>query len=297
MIATGQTLALKDGRRLGWAEYGDPGGTPMFFFHGFPGSRLEAGMGDEAARRAGVRTIAVDRPGSGLSDYKAGRRIIDWPDDVAQLADHLGLEKFGVTGVSGGGPYAAVCAYGMPERVSACGLISSVGEITGHASTRGMSTMNRVIFGIGRWAPFLGYPAFVMMRRMASGDSDALTRQMMRSMPEPDRVILERPEIAEVFKEDLAEAMRQGVKGAVQDNALYSRPWGFPLGEIKAPVHIWQGELDRNVPVEHARRLAAAIPGSTLHLLPGEGHLLVIDRIEEILRTLVGEQATVGSKV
>jgi len=103
-------LRLNDGRLLGYAEFGDPGGTPVMFFHGFPGSRLEGALGHEAAERAAVRMICIDRPGMGLSTFQPGRRMLDWPADVAALADALGIGRFAVGGVSGGGPYAAVCA-------------------------------------------------------------------------------------------------------------------------------------------------------------------------------------------
>jgi pimeloyl-ACP methyl ester carboxylesterase len=71
------TLRLRDGRLLGYARYGDPNGTPVFYFHGFPGSRLEARLADAVASRNGVRVIALDRPGSGLSDFKPARTIGD----------------------------------------------------------------------------------------------------------------------------------------------------------------------------------------------------------------------------
>jgi pimeloyl-ACP methyl ester carboxylesterase len=100
-----RTIRLLDGRRLGYAEWGDPGGRPLFFFHGWPGSRIEGYLGDEAARARGVRLIAIDRPGMGLSDFQQHRTLVDWPDDVVQVAAALGLNRFAVLGISGGGPY------------------------------------------------------------------------------------------------------------------------------------------------------------------------------------------------
>ncbi len=82
-----QTLRLGDGRKLGYAQYGSPDGTPIFYFHGHPGSRLEARFARQAAAEAGHRVIALDRPGYGLSDFRPGRAITDWPDDVVEAAD------------------------------------------------------------------------------------------------------------------------------------------------------------------------------------------------------------------
>src|SRR5262249_37704143 len=110
------TLKLVSGRQLGWAEFGDPAGFPILYFHGLPGSRLEAGLTDDSARRHGARVIAVDRPGFGLSDYEPNRRIMDWPDRVRELVAHLGLERFSIIGVSGGAPYASVCAFQLADQ-------------------------------------------------------------------------------------------------------------------------------------------------------------------------------------
>jgi pimeloyl-ACP methyl ester carboxylesterase len=114
---TNRTIRLRDGRRLGYAEWGDPDGRPLFYFHGWPGARVEGRLGDEAARAQGVRMIALDRPGMGLSDYQPRRTLVDWPDDVIQLAAAMGLDRFAVLGISGGGPYAAACAWKLSDRL------------------------------------------------------------------------------------------------------------------------------------------------------------------------------------
>ena len=119
-----QTLTLSGGRKLGFAEYGS--GTPLLYFHGHPCSRLEARY---LAGREGIRVIGIDRPGMGLSSYQPKRTLISWTDDVVSLADSLGLEKFAVVGLSGGAPYALACAYAIPERISACGIVSGVWSI------------------------------------------------------------------------------------------------------------------------------------------------------------------------
>ena len=119
-----RTIHLSDGRLLGYAEYGDPEGKPVFHFNGYPGTRFEAKLISDAAVRVGVRLIGIDRPGMGLSDFQPGRQILDWPDDVIELADALGLDHFSVVGVSGGGPYSASCAFKISDRLSACGIIA-----------------------------------------------------------------------------------------------------------------------------------------------------------------------------
>lgn len=99
-----------------WAvpKWGDPGGRPLLYFHGWPGSR-EGRLGGEAAKAKGVRMIALDRPGMGLSDYQLRRSLVDWPDDVIQVTAALGLDRFAMLGISTGTPYAC------DPRRSCCG--------------------------------------------------------------------------------------------------------------------------------------------------------------------------------
>src|SRR5258707_4016285 len=115
-LASSHTLQLHDGRMLGYADYGPEEGPPWSYFHGYPGARLEAGFLAKAAAQAGLRLIGVDRPGMGLSSFQAGRHLLDWPEDVAALAQHLAIDRFAVVGGSGGGSYALTCAYKNSDR-------------------------------------------------------------------------------------------------------------------------------------------------------------------------------------
>ena len=72
-----------------------------------------------------IRLIVVERPGYGLSDFAPNRTLLDWPDDITQLADTLGLEQFSVMGYSGGGAYALACAHRLVNRINNVVLLSS----------------------------------------------------------------------------------------------------------------------------------------------------------------------------
>ena len=279
-------LRLRDGRLLGYAEYGDPEGKPAFFFHGMPGSRLEGRFGHDAAKKLGIRVVAIDRPGYGLSDFKPRRTFVDWPDDVVELADALKIDRFSVAGVSGGGPYVAACALKIPQRLTAAGIISGVGPFDVPGATEGMSRQNRLIFGMARRLPWLVSLPYWLMAQGARRFPDRVTSLMLRSLPEPDKAVLARPEIRALFIEDTAEAFRSGGRGAAWESVLYARPWGFRLEDITMEVHLWQGEEDVNVPPSMGRYQAEAIPNCRPTFYPGEGHLLIVDRMEEILAAL-----------
>ena len=279
-------LRLADGRLLGYGDFGDPAGTPVMLFHGFPGSRITAAIGHEAAARAGVRLIAPDRPGMGLSTFQPGRRIADWPSDVAELADALALGRFAAGGISGGGPYAAVCALRLADRLTAAAIISGIAPFDSPEAASGMNRLNRALFTLARRAPWLARAPMLLAQLALRAPERAIDRSIA-AMPEADRAIMRRPEVRATFVSDFVEAFRAGVRGPAWELVLYARPWGFRLQDIAMQVDLWQGEADKNVPVAMGRYQAAAIANCRARFFPGEGHLLVIDHMDEIFGALV----------
>jgi pimeloyl-ACP methyl ester carboxylesterase len=281
-----RTLVLGDGRRLGYAEYGRPNGAPLFFFHGHPGSRVEGRFAHDAASEAGLRVIALDRPGYGLSDFKPGRVITDWPADVAGAADQLNISQFMVAGGSGGGPYALACAWGLPDRITKAAVISGVGPFHVRGITKGMRWQNRVGFRWGSRWPGLARAVMRSMQRNITTRPERTIEALARAMSPPDAAIVRRPEVREIMIADMAEAFRQGIDGPTLDVVLLGQPWGFSLKEIRPEVYLWQGEADTLVPPPMGEYQAAQIPNSHLTMLPGEGHLLIIDRMPDLAATL-----------
>jgi pimeloyl-ACP methyl ester carboxylesterase len=276
-------LLLGDGRRLGYAQYGLPGGEPIFYFHGHPGSRLEGRFAHLAAAAAGFQVIALDRPGLGLSDVQSARTLTDWPADVAEAADHLGFSRFSVAGASGGGPYALACAWRLPTRVSRVAVISGVGPYQVHGITRGMRWQNRVGFQFGSRWPALAGLLMRSMRRSVIDQPERTIDALARAMSAADAEIVRRPEVRDILIADLIEAFRQGSAGATQDMVLLGRSWGFSLRDIEPDVYLWQGGADTLVPPAMGRYLAEQIPRCHASLLPGEGHLLIIDRMPDLI--------------
>lgn len=285
-VSTTRTRGLPDGRRLAYAQYGSPEGKPVCFFHGTPGSRLLRHPDPSIAPELHVHLIVPDRPGMGLSDPKPGFTILDWPQDMAALADSLGLERFAVTGFSGGGPFAAACACALPERVSAVSIISGVGPLRAPGALERMLPSNRLGYKVGRWMPwFLWRLVFGLYYRDVRRHPEKLAR-MSEEEPEADHVVFETSGLREILVETFAEAFRQGTAEPAREGWLLSRPWGFPLEEIAVPVFLWQGEADVVVTPAMGRFMAARIPHCTARFLPGEGHLLFVEHWEEILRQL-----------
>ena len=284
---TDNVLRLRDGRLLGYAEYGDPDGKPLFYFHGSPGSRLEAQFADEAAKRRGIRVIAFDRPGFGLSDFKPHRMIGDWPDDVLEAAASFRFELFAILGVSFGGPHALACAWRIPERLASVAIVSSVAPFQAPGATDGMGPSLRVLMGSIR--------RFSGSARLAMWLATQMTRHLpaqviwlqSRSAPEADRAALAKPEFRAMALRVISEPFRQGSRGPAWELQLVVRPWGFRLDEITKEVHLWQGEADVMVPPSMGRYLARTLPRCDAKFFPGEGHnSMLFEHVDEILSAL-----------
>jgi len=285
MTAPADELRLQDGRRLAYQQYGTADGEPVMFFHGWPGSRLDFAPNDAAATEAGVRVVAVDRPGIGGSDHQPGRTVLDWAKDVAALADSLALERFAVLGFSFGGPYARACAYAFPERVTRAGLVSCLGPIDDPAAKRGMPPPTRYGLAAARLSPLLARPMVAFTARQSRGGK--MVEQLAKSMAPADAEVLKRPEVREGLAASLAESFRQGNGPATWDGVAVARGEGFRLENIETEVLIWHGEQDRNDPVEMARAQERRLPHVRAIYYPDDGHLIFFSRMHEILPELV----------
>jgi pimeloyl-ACP methyl ester carboxylesterase len=224
------------------------------------------------AAELGVRVIVPDRPGMGCSDFQPGRRIVDWPNDVKELADALRLDRFAVLGSSGGSPYALACGAELRDRVTVVGVLGGIAPLDAPGMSAAISGPLRAMVRLARVAPPLARGLFRLNLRAMRGGDGAGDR-MARMFPEPDRTLLGRAEIRDGFMACFEEACRCGPRGAVWDLGLLGRPWGFDLAALDLPVALWHGELDRNVPVAHGRFLAGVIPGCRATYYPVDAHL------------------------
>ena len=289
MSKTNQQLRLATGRRLAYDEHGAAAGTPIFYFHGSPSTRLEWHLfcSEALTRKLTVRLIVPDRPGLGRSDFQPGRRISDWPADVIALADHLALARFAVLGYSGGGPYAAVCALKIPERLTHVGIVSGTGPFDEPGLLVAINPINLRFIQLARTNPWLSRLALRLMGRMVKYWPRRFATQAKAGFPAPDQVVLARPDFQRAFVAMIQEGLRAGPRGAQLDTALMASPWDFRPQDIRAAVHLWHGEADANAPLAMGRYMAATIPNSHASFYPGEGHLsLIAKHMEEILNVL-----------
>lgn len=289
---TVEYVQTSDGRTLAYAQIGDPDGNPGFVLHGTPGSRLDGRHPDPArVAAAGLRVITYDRPGYGRSTRHPGRAVVDCVADVAAIADALGIERFVVTGGSGGGPHALAVAARLPERVirAACNVSGAPYDAPDLDWFEGMDPENVKEFG---WAVEgeetlvreLGKEADGLLSRL---DADPATLLGEFQLSQADQTVLRDQIVRERLRKSFREAVAFGIWGWVDDDLAFVKQWGFEVQEIQVPVQVRYGATDVLVPAAHGKWLARHVPNATVIVDHEAGHLSTPDEHLERLRSLI----------
>ena len=268
-----------DGREIALTDIGDPQGTAVLFFHGAPMSRWNLVDQEERFARAGLRVVSPDRPGYGGSTPAPGRSLTDWARDTTALADALGIDRFLVAAHSSGGPYGAMVAATLSDRVLGTVILGGVTDFSWKPAWDGYSEHESALMRLPdedaarEWAV-----------RAFGEDGSGLPRSRA-ARPEPDLKLFAEhyvPWLASATKE----AFRQGVGGYAQDAWIQSLPWDFDLSAVAAPFLVVHGLEDTVVPISHSRHTAALVPGAELREPPEHGHVTVLWELPGLLTEL-----------
>lgn len=286
-----QVFTLRDGRYLGYREFGDPAGKPVIALHGTPGSRFKYASSHGDGQQSSLRLIAVDRWGYGLSSSKADAQLTDLGHDLTQLADHLRLDRFQIIAVSGGAPFAVAAASVLRSRVCALALVSPVGAFAEPHVPVPLSPFHAFCFRVLPAIPGAIPTAFHAYRSgLALAPNLAMWVAMSRSN-RADRAAIRDDETRARLIETFSSGLRPGVAGPVIDMALFGRPWGIAFDSLQMPVRIWIGLDDRNVPMSAVQALANVIPGCELIEIEGAGHLWVAKNAHVVMAWLAHNTA------
>lgn len=269
------SVAVRDGRRLSFAEYGSRRGPAIVWMHGTPGARRQIPLDARAyAAERGLRIIGVDRPGIGSSTPHLYENVLEWTADLALLLDALAVEQVRLIGLSGGGPYVLAAGAAMPERVPGIGVLGGVAPTRGPDAIEGGKIQLAV-----RLAPLLSAArvplgvaltgAIRTIRPLAGPGLDLYAAVQ----PPGDRNLLGRPEIKAMFLDDLLNGSRFQISAPLADLILFTREWGFRLVDVAVPVRWWHGDDDHIVPFAHGEHVVGRLPDATLSVIDGESHL------------------------
>ncbi|KAA1426645.1 alpha/beta fold hydrolase [Nocardioides antri] len=268
-------VAVREGRRLSFAEYGSHRGPAIVWMHGTPGARRQIPLDARAyAEEHGLRIIGIDRPGIGSSTPYLYPNVLDWTADLELLLDALGIDDVRVIGLSGGGPYALAAGAGLPTRVRGVGVLGGV------APTRGDDAVDGGVIQLAvRFAPLISVgrvplgvaltTAIRTVRPLAGAGLDLYARVQ----PPGDRNLLSRPEFKAMFLDDLLNGSRFQTSAPLADLVLFTREWGFRLADVKVPVRWWHGDDDHIVPFRHGQHVVERLPDATMSVIDGESHL------------------------
>lgn len=292
-------LMLSDGSTGGYAFYGDPLGRPVLAIHGAPAARLMFEIADAPARRLGLAIHAPDRPGYGLTPLDERPTLASRAEHLVRVADALGLDRFAILGVSGGGPYVVALAARLGPRITSLALVSPVGPI---ADIRAGTVPARNAAG-GWWHRFVflhlprfswGFEFGARLAAFVFGLAPQTAAKVTSwTLGRADRRIVGRPEVRASLVRMTKEALRDGPGGGVADMRIYGAPWAVDYGRIVAPSVLWQGTADTIVPPSASFRLGALIPGCRIVSIAGAGHFWVYDHVEDVL---TGVRATIDGK-
>lgn len=281
---------------MAYEETGDPGGLPIFTMHGTPGCRFSGRHPDPArVSAAGLRLISYDRPGYGRSSRHRGRTVVDCVGDVAAIADELGVDRFAVTGGSGGGPHALAVAARLPQRVTrvACVVGGAPYDADDLDWFAGMDPVNVREFGwaLAGEALLAGELEREAQKWLAKVDDDPTTVFDDVELSESDRAVLNDPGVRETFQAATREMFAHGAWGWVDDDRAFTKPWGFDVTELQVPVEIHYGATDVLVPAAHGKWLAAHIPQAAVTIDQHGGHMRTPDQRLDMLRALANAPA------
>lgn len=291
-------LELGDGRNLAYNEYGDLNGEPVIHCHSIFGSRLELAFdAHKIAQQKSVHLIVLDRPGFGASDPNPEANFINWSKDLVQLADHLKIGKFSLTGYVMGGMYALACASVIPERVKKVALISNCMVPESSSDYKEFNPLYRMNLRLAKYMPkAYGLISSILAKGVIS-DTGSFIKQMSENLNPTDKAIMDSMDFKEQVIANLKQAFIQGSKASSKEVIQYMNNWSFELSDIKTPVDIWQGESDCHQPLALSKRLAAYLKNTTLHIEKNNGHYLFFSHWAEILDELLSKnyEATLKS--
>jgi len=228
-------------------------GEPLLLIQGMSGSHLSWGDPFSDLLAEGVDAIAYDHRGIGNSSrVDEPFTITDLADDAAGVLDALEIESAHVLGISMGGMVAQELALRHPERLRTltlgctyCGGPGSALTEEAVATRLGEGMMS----GDRERAIRTGYEINVARSFAADEANYESFRAMALAAPAPVPVIM------------------------LQMQAIVAHDTSARLGEVRAPTLVIHGDEDQMLGVANGRLIASLVPGASLEVLEGVGHL------------------------
>ena len=251
---------------------------------------------DAAAKKLTLQIYCPERPGYGVTPKGEAPTLETRVADLEAIADRLGLQRFAVLGVSGGGPYAVALAARLGRRVNGLALVSPMGPIAQFMAAKRAGTIGSEYGSVprGHRLFFLELPKRKRLLVLQAGIGarafkaapNSFAKIFAQLLSRSDTKVLSQPHVEKSLVAMTLEALRHGVGGGMADLTIFSRPWPVHFERITAPAILFQGTADRIVPVPVSVWLADLIPNCRFELREGAGHFWVYDHVGEVLKSL-----------
>ncbi len=283
------TVAVRDDRRLSFAEYGSTRGPAVVWMHGTPGARRQIPLEARAyAEQHGLRLIGIDRPGIGSSTPHLYPNVVDWTADLELVLDTLGIDTVRLIGLSGGGPYVLAAGAALPDRIHGVAVLGGVAPTRGEDAAEGgiiqLAVRLAPLLSLARVPLGIALTGAIRVVKPLAGPGLDLYAALQ---PPGDKNLLSRPEFKAMFLDDLLNGSRFQTSAPLNDLLLFTREWGFAPADVAVPVRWWHGDEDHIVPLAHGRHVVDRLPDATLKVIDGESHLGGLGIAEEVLGTLM----------
>ncbi|MBT6401015.1 alpha/beta hydrolase [candidate division WWE3 bacterium] len=277
-------IKLKDGREMGYVEFGDPKGFPVIYCHGWPSAKYEGLYFDPEAKEHGVRLISIDRPGMGDSTYKPDLTFYQWPDDVKELMDSLDIKNFGVFGVSGGTPYALACAHKLKDSVKRTYIYGGLAPIHSKNYGRKYENLKKLAISTNN-IPNFTRRAIKVFRKVLRKRPKLYLWILKSRIPKEDRKRASQRGI-DIFIKNKLDAIKKTAEGATHEAGLILNTWDFDIKDIESYVKFWIGTNDDLTPMEMTEYMNETIPNSEMSIIDAGSHFAITDIADEIFDTM-----------
>jgi len=282
-------LALFDGRKLEYTEFGDPEGTPVIYFHGILHAREKFHPFSSYPEKHGLRIIAPERPGFGKTSMQAERSLRTYTQDIAQLVKHLNIDTFYVLGDGDGGPAALACANLLGDRVRKAAVVGCMPDPTFEHMENIMS-FDRKLMIMAKSTPKAILNPFCRMILKALRRNNNYFRLMFNEFCKADQAVISTSEHEKLFQTSMDNLLKENVDGFIDDYFSRLYLWDFSVGATTTEVDMWHGEEDCFSNIRSAKSIAYALPHCNRHFLKGHGHYLFISHIDDILHHLTAKK-------
>ena len=264
------------GRTSYYIDEGKPGQRAVVFIGG-QGTSLEAFQLSEFARTSreelGLRVISVERNGFGESDLDLNLGYSDYKNEVLAVLDHLGVDRFTIVSISGGGAYAAHLAAAVPARVISLHAAASTDSTLPDRTPRNCSLTFQQRYASSlfwyehpkAWWGVPGSPVLAIPGWQATAYLDAVRSFHLGDGPTDPSPLAHEGELP-------------CLPGAIVD-----------ASKITSPTYLYWGGADTTVPTSVMAKWQAALPNiKRATVYPGEGHTVQYRHWDQIMVDMAG---------